>query len=133
METCIFCKIVKGEIPAYKVFENEATLAFLTIGPIRPGHMLVIPKKHEPDFYNLDSATYHAVMETVHTMSKLAKEKLHPKRVGLVVAGWDVPHTHVHVVPTEDSRDIISQFSINGPLPIMSDDELKQVFGRLMK
>ena len=64
-ENCLFCKIVAGEIPSVKIWEDEKVLAFLDIHPINPGHILVIPKKHEPDFYNLDGTSYLTLMSAV--------------------------------------------------------------------
>jgi histidine triad (HIT) family protein len=97
MTDCPFCKISKGEIPTNKIYEDESTFAFLDIHPINPGHILVVPKTHEPDFYKLEEKTYHALMQTVKNLSNRINEKIKPKKVGLIVAGWDVPHTHMFV------------------------------------
>lgn len=131
MDTCIFCKIVKGEIPAFKVSEDEQTMAFLTKGPIRPGHTLVIPKKHNPDFDELDTETYQAMMLTVHKTAKLLKAKLKPKRVGLIIAGWDVPHAHVHVVPIEERTDITSKVHLDGTLVEPSVEEYQMILRKI--
>jgi histidine triad (HIT) family protein len=109
MNDCIFCKIVAGEIPAEKLYEDERTLAFLDIHPLRSGHTLVIPKVHEPDIHHLDDDIFVAVMLTAKKMARIIEKELKPKRVGLLVAGWDVPHAHVHVVPMEDFHDLTSK------------------------
>lgn len=114
MDDCIFCKIIDGEIPSYKVYEDDRVLAFLDIHPINPGHILVIPKKHEPHFQNLDTETYTHLMGVVHQLSKVVDEQIQPKRVGLIIAGFDVPHTHVHIVPMQNYHDITSEAYIEG-------------------
>jgi len=99
MQESIFTKIIKGEIPCHKVFEDEKTLAFLDIHPITPGHTLVIPKSQVDEFQNLDEGEYQALMTTVRKVARRQKEVLQPKRVGLQVIGVDVPHAHIHLIP----------------------------------
>ena len=124
MKDCIFCKIVSGDLPGHIVHEDDQTLAFLSIEPIRKGHVLVIPKKHQPEFYKLDSETYMDLMRAVHTVSKKINKILQPKRVGLMVAGWDVPHTHVHVIPMEDEGDITSKILLEQKTLKQTQEEL---------
>ena len=125
--SCIFCEIVKGNIPAYKIAENDEVLAFLDIHPINVGHVLVIPKKHEPDFYKLDEGTYLSVMREVKKVSEQVYNKLQPKRVGLMIIGWDVPHAHVHVVPMNDYHDITSKRFLDKTTHTPSNDDLLKV------
>lgn len=99
MEESIFTKIVKGEIPCHKVYEDEDTLAFLDIHPIVPGHTLVIPKKEVGEVWDLDAKTYVAVLETARKVALRLREVLQPVRVGVQVMGLDVPHAHVHLIP----------------------------------
>lgn len=127
MSDCIFCKLIKGEFPANKVFENDSVLAFLDIHPINPGHILVIPKKHEPDFYNLDDENYGELMGAVKKLSLLVQEKIRPKKVGLIVAGWDVPHTHIHIVPMNDYHDITSKKFLEEKRAVPTDEELHKI------
>ena len=124
---CIFCKIVKGKIPCNKIYEDKDTLAFLDIHPINPGHTIVIPKKHVKDFYNLDDKTYLNVMKTVKKLSKTIETKIKPKKVGLIVAGWDVPHAHIHIVPMHDYHDITSKSLIEGKKSNPSIEELNKI------
>ncbi len=124
MTDCIFCKLASGEIATNKVYEDDKTFAFLDMHPIRPGHVLVIPKTHVPDFYNIDDETYTALMTTVKKISKRLKEVFNPQKVGLMVAGWDVPHAHVHVVPMEDHQDITSRSTYLEENKIPSAEEL---------
>jgi len=116
MDDCIFCKIVKGELPSHKIWEDDNTFALLDIHPINPGHILVISKQHIPDFYNLEDEHYSALMFVVKRLATIINKKLQPEKVGLIVAGWDVPHTHVHVIPMHDYHDISKFILWNGPL-----------------
>lgn len=99
MEDTIFTKIVKGEIPADKIYEDELTLAFLDIHPIVPGHTLVVPKKQVEFLWDLDDETYAAVMATSKLVAKRLREVLEVPYVGEKVIGVDVPHAHVHLIP----------------------------------
>lgn len=93
--------------------------------------MLVIPKVHEPDFYALNLDDYQPLMETVRTMSAEVAHRLSPKKVGLIVAGWDVPHTHVHVVPMLDYNDITSKRILEGNRSNPTDEELSLIIKKL--
>ena len=124
MNDCIFCKIVAGEIPAHKVYEDEKILAFLDIHPLRPGHTLVIPKVHEPDIHHLDDDTFVAVMLGWKKIANNIEKKLRPKRIGMLVAGWDVPHAHVHIVPMEDFHDLTSKILLENRRGNPTQDEL---------
>ena len=95
----IFTKIIKGEIPSHKIYEDEKTFAFLDIQPIKPGHTLVVPKK-QVDIWDLSEEDYQALMLTVRRVAHRIQEVLDPKRVGIQVVGVDVDnHAHVHVFP----------------------------------
>ena len=126
MEDCPFCKISKGEIPTHKIYEDDFSFAFLDKHPINPGHILVIPKTHEPNFYSLDDENYQGLMSAVKKLSTLVNEKIHPKKVGLIIAGWDVPHTHVHIVPMQDYNDITSKSILEGKRANPTDEELER-------
>ena len=101
----IFTRIVKGEIPAEKVYEDDTVLAFLDIHPIQPGHVLVIPKKQIDHFDQLDDETYAHLFSVVKQTAKRIKEVLKPERVCMRVEGFDVPHAHVHVYPCNSAQD----------------------------
>ncbi len=132
MESCIFCKIAKGELPSHKVYEDDFTFAFLDKHPINSGHILVIPKKHEPNFYDLDEISYQALMGTVKKLSGVVNEKIQPKKVGLIVSGWDVPHAHVHIVPMYDHHNITSKSLIEGNRANPTDEELEDTVKLLL-
>jgi histidine triad (HIT) family protein len=99
MADSIFTKIIKGEIPSNKIYEDELTLAFLNIYPDVPGHTLVIPKKQIDHLWDLPAEDYVAVMETAKKVANRMREVLKPERVGVKVVGEEVPHAHVHLIP----------------------------------
>jgi histidine triad (HIT) family protein len=131
MDDCIFCKIAHGEIPSHAIYEDEHVLAFLDMHPINPGHTLVIPKTHSATFYEMADVDYEAVMRAVKKVAVTINEKLKPKKVGLLVAGWDVPHTHVHVVPMEDYHDLTSKRLLEGEKASPTQEELASIKQKL--
>lgn len=113
MPDCLFCKIVRGEIPSQKIYEDEKTLAFLDIRPVNPGHMLIIPKKHAVDIFEIEESEWDAVMRTVRKVSHALESALSPVGINLAMnnrpgAGQAVFHAHVHVMPrfTNDGWEI---------------------------
>lgn len=101
-DNCLFCKIIKGEIPSYKVYENEHTLAFLDINPESYGHTLIIPKKHFKNYQDIDLETIKNVNETGKIIFDKIKTNLNPDGIRLVQNNGiiqDVPHYHLHIVP----------------------------------
>lgn len=103
MEESVFTKIIRGEIPSYKVYEDDKTYAFLDINPLSDGHVLVAPKEQVDKFYDLDDETYTALFATVKKVAKRIEDVL-GVRAGIVVEGLEVPHAHVHVVPMYDGE-----------------------------
>ncbi len=108
MEDCIFCKIIRGEIPSYKVYEDEDHLAFLTIQPINPGHTLVIPKKHISYIFDMDDKDLCQLMVVSKKVARVLKKAFSPRtgKIGVMVAGGEVPHVHIHLVPMDDESDL---------------------------
>lgn len=103
----IFTKIAKGEIPSYKVAENEDYYAFLDIAPMVKGHTLVIPKHVEDDYiFNLDEKTYMGLCAFARKVAQAVKSAVPCKRVGVAVLGMEVPHTHIHLVPLQSEADM---------------------------
>ncbi len=120
----IFTKIIEGEIPSYKIYEDEKTLAFLDIHPETSGHTLVIPKVEVDKVYDLSDADYQALMMTVKKVAQ-NMEKVLGKRVVLKVIGVDVPHAHVHVMPMDDNWEYGKTFS-------PSEDEMRTMQEKLL-
>ena len=103
----IFTKIAKGEIPSYKVAENEEYYAFLDIAPMAKGHTLLIPKNVEDDYiFNLDEAAYMGLCAFARKVAQALKAAVPCKRVGVAVLGMEVPHTHIHLVPLQTEGDM---------------------------
>jgi histidine triad (HIT) family protein len=109
MQDSIFTKIIKGEIPCHKVYEDDKTFAFLDIHPKTTGHTLVVPKKQVEFVWDLEDEDYQALMRTVKKVALRIRDVFKAPYVGEAVVGNDVPHTHIHVYPfstTEESRRI---------------------------
>lgn len=103
----IFTRIAKGEIPSYKVAENEDYYAFLDIAPMAKGHTLVIPKNVEDDYiFNLDEKTYMGLCTFARKVAHALKAAVPCQRVGVAVLGMEVPHTHIHLVPLQSESDM---------------------------
>lgn len=98
----VFTKIVQGELPCYKIYEDERTLAFLDIEPEAAGHTLVIPKVEVDKVYDLSDEDYNAVMATVKKLSRHF-EKVLGERIMIKIVGTDVPHAHVHLLPINEN------------------------------
>ena len=99
---CIFCKIISGDIPSYKVYENDNVMAFLDINPTSPGHTLIIPKKHTLDLTTIDNETMLEILNVAKDIASLLTEKLNANGYTLVQnngIAQEVKHFHLHVIP----------------------------------
>lgn len=115
----IFTQIIKNEIPSYKIYEDEKTLAFLDIHPEVRGHVLVVPKTQVDKIYELENEDYLALWQSVKKIAKEMERRL-GKRIILKVIGTDVPHAHVHVMPLSETWSDTKTLSL-------SDAEMKQI------
>ena len=102
----IFSKIVAGEIPAYKVAEDEHHLAFLDIFPLAKGHLLVIPKKETDYIFDLESEEYIGLWKFSQMVAKAMDKVLNCERIGVTVIGLEVPHVHIHLIPINSMNDM---------------------------
>jgi histidine triad (HIT) family protein len=102
----IFTKIIKGEIPCHKIYEDEHTLAFLDIHPVQPGHVLVIPKKQIEFVWDLPDEDYRSLMATVKILAVHMRKMLPAAFVSARIVGVDVPHAHVHLIPFDTSAQL---------------------------
>ena len=102
----IFTKIVSGEIPSYKIAEDENHLAFLDINPNTKGHTLVIPKREVNKLFDLDKQGYAALMDFSYRVAKALEKAIPCKRIGMSVIGLEVPHVHVHLIPINVMDDM---------------------------
>lgn len=105
MTDSIFTKIIKGEVPAEKVYEDDKTMAFLDIHPLTPGHTLVVPKVQVDQFNDLSDEDYQALWQTVKKVADRIQQVLGAERACIRVEGFDVPHAHVHVYPCNNPTD----------------------------
>ena len=101
---CVFCKIVSGEIPSVKVYEDDTAFAFMDINPLNDGHLLVIPKTHASTIHEITEADFVAVMSATHKLAAAVQKALNPEGINLMqlngrAANQVVPHLHVHIVP----------------------------------
>lgn len=102
----IFSRIIAGEIPSYKVAENEKFYAFLDINPLKEGHTLVVPKQEVDYLFDLDDQTLAEMMIFAKSIAGKIKQKIACKRVAVVVLGLEVPHAHIHLIPIESENDV---------------------------
>ena len=113
MSGSIFTKIIKGEIPAQKIYEDDKTVAFLDIHPVQPGHTLVIPKEQIEFVWDLPDELYQAVMATSKKVALRLREVIGTKYVSERIVGVDVPHAHVQLIPFNDSSQLKVQPDMN--------------------
>lgn len=102
----IFTKIVNGEIPSYKVAENDNFYAFLDINPNAKGHTLVIPKREENKLFDLQKDEYLGLMDFAYQVAKALEKTIDCERIGMSVIGLEVPHVHVHLIPISNMADM---------------------------
>ncbi len=117
----IFTKIIKGEIPCYKIAEDERYFAFLDINPLREGHTLVVPKKEIDYLFDLDDDLLSGIFIFSKKISKAIKESVPCARIGVAVIGLEVPHAHIHLVPMDSMEDV----NFRNPKLKFTPDEFK--------
>ena len=124
----IFSKIVAGEIPSYKVAEDENFYAFLDINPMAKGHTLVVPKKTEEDYiFRLDDNTFAGLMQFSKRVAAAIEKSVPCKRVGIAVIGMEVPHTHIHLIPINKESDM----NIGNPKLKLTSDEMAEIAAKI--
>ena len=111
----VFTRIIAGELPAHFVWQDDSCVAFLSIEPLRPGHTLVVPRVEVDHWIDLDADTVAALMRVARRIARAQQAVYRPTRVGLMIAGLEVPHAHVHVSPIDSMRDM--DFANAGPFP----------------
>ena len=105
-EFCVFCEIVAGRIPSHKVWESRDFIAFLDIKPIRPGHILLVPRKHHESLFDLPAALYERAFRTARALAAPLGKYFGVPRVGIVVEGFGVAHAHIHLVPISEAGQL---------------------------
>ena len=111
----VFTRIMAGELPAHFVWQDDSCAAFLSIEPLRPGHTLVVPRAEVDHWIDLDGDTVTALMRVAHRIARAQQAAYRPTKVGLMIAGLEVPHAHVHVSPMDGMQDL--DFANAGPFP----------------
>lgn len=109
----IFTKIINGEIPCYKVSENDSFIAFLDVNPNAIGHTLVVPKKEVNKLFDLDEETYNGLMAFSRKIALAMEKEISCERIGMSVIGLEVPHVHVHLIPLQTMADIQFQKKVS--------------------
>jgi histidine triad (HIT) family protein len=102
----VFTRIIKGEIPAYRIAEDEYFLAFLDINPLQEGHTLVIPKTETDHFFDLEVNYLSRILVFAKPIAKAIEKSFHCNRCGLIVVGLEVPHAHLHLIPINRVNDM---------------------------
>jgi histidine triad (HIT) family protein len=105
-EPSIFTKIINRELPAHIVYEDDRVIAFLTIRPLCDGHTLVVPKAQVDQIWDMDQADYDYLWETAKKIALHLREVFDCVRVGVVIKGFDVPHTHIHLIPVNSNEHV---------------------------
>ncbi|MBL7500655.1 HIT family protein [Frankia sp. CNm7] len=123
----IFTRIINRELPGRFVYEDEHTVAFLTISPIRPGHTLVVPRLEVDHWIDLPDAEQRELWSAAAKVGRAIQEAFQPRRVAAIIAGLEVPHTHVHLIPIESEKQL--DFALADPNP--ASDELDEVAERI--
>ena len=125
----IFSNIISGDVPAYKVLENENFLAFLDISPLAKGHVLVIPKKETDYLFDISSDEYLELWKFAQQVAKAMDKAIDCKRIGVAVIGLEVPHAHIHLVPLNNVSDI----NFERPKLSLSEEEMYEVAQKIRK
>lgn len=119
----VFTRIVNGEIPCYRVAEDDRFIAFLDVRPLVPGHTLVVPKKEIDYIFDLDDTTLADMMLFAKKVALAMKEVIECRRIGLAVLGLEVPHAHIHLVPMTRETDLL----FTNPRAVVSDEENRRL------
>ena len=119
----IFTRIINGEIPCYKVAEDDRFIAFLDVRPLKPGHTLVVPRKEVDYIFDLDEETLAGMMVFARKIALAMKEVIECRRIGVAVLGLEVPHAHIHLIPLTRETDML----FTNPRISVTDEENKRL------
>ena len=127
MSDSIFTKIIRGDIPSYKILENENFISFLDINPIKEGHTLVVPKLQVDYIYDLPNDVFTGLFNFSKIVAQKLKRAIECDRIGISVVGLEVPHAHIHLIPINE----ISDMSFENPRINLSQIELQKVIKKI--
>ncbi|RYX96817.1 MAG: HIT family protein [Comamonadaceae bacterium] len=129
-QSCIFCRIASGDVPCHAVYRSDRVLAFLDVHPVRPGHVLIIPRDHHAYFDDVPAATATEIMLLGQRMAPLMRSRFAAQKVAFFYTGTDIAHAHAHIVPMVEAGDVTSRRYIREEtvtfqqVPRMPDDAL---------
>jgi histidine triad (HIT) family protein len=124
----IFSKIIDGDIPSYKIAEDENNYAFLDINPLAVGHTLVVPKKEVDYIFDLDNESYDNLFGFAKKVSAAIEQVVECKRLGLVVYGLDVPHAHIHLIPLQGTGN---EINFSNPKVKLTQDQFIEIASKI--
>jgi len=124
----VFSKIISGEIPSYKIAENDKFFAFLDIFPLREGHVLVVPKIETDKFFDLPAAYLSELLVFAQPIAKAIEKSFECNRCGLSVVGLEVPHAHLHLIPINSANDL----NFHQPKMKLTEGQLKEIQKKIM-
>lgn len=127
----VFTRIIEGELPAHFVWKDELCVAFLSINPLRPGHTLVVPREETDHWLDLDPEIMAHLISVSRSVGKAIQMGFNPSKVGLLIAGLEVPHVHVHLVPIDGLHDLDFDRQERNPDPARLDRAAEIVRGSL--
>ncbi|MCL4293279.1 MAG: HIT family protein [Acidimicrobiia bacterium] len=117
----VFSRIIDGDLPGRFVWSDDISVAFLSINPIRPGHVLVVPRAEVDRWTDLDPATASHLMGVAQQVARAQQEAFRPVRVGMIIAGLEVPHVHLHLIPIDSEADLDFRLAERSPDPAALD------------
>ncbi|HEY0262210.1 MAG TPA: HIT family protein [Chitinophagales bacterium] len=118
----IFTRIINGEIPCYKIYEDENFFSFLDVAPLQKGHVLVVPKQEVDYIFNLDEKTYSAFFTTAKKIAHAIEKAVPCKRIGIAVVGLEVPHAHIHLIPLSTTA-----INFSDPKLSLAKEEMEEI------
>lgn len=128
MEPSIFTHIINGEIPWHKIYEDDKVIAFLDVHPQTPGHTLLVPKQQIDELWDVDDDTYHYLWTVAKRLAPHIRDTMGTPRVSVVVMGFGIPHTHIHLIPTHSEDDVKRPQDLDSPI---DHDRLATVAAKL--
>jgi histidine triad (HIT) family protein len=123
----IFTRIIEGELPGRFVHRDDMCVAFLSIAPIRPGHTLVVPVEEVDHWVDLDSSSIAHLMDVAHRIGRAQMDAFSPTRIGVIIAGMEVPHAHIHLVPIDREADLHFENADQNARPEDLDDAAQKL------
>jgi histidine triad (HIT) family protein len=129
----VFTRVIRGELPGRFVWRDPDVVAFLTIAPIRPGHTLVVPVRQIDHWTDVDPVLWQRISEVQHAVGRAIMRAFQPARVGSIIAGMEVPHCHVHLIPIDSERELDFRLAEGNPDPDAMDEAALRIRSSLLE